>query len=34
MNSKELFLVKKLIKVSDKKNLYGTEKGLFEKLPY
>lgn len=32
MNKKKLFLIKKLVEVSDKKNLYGTEKELFERL--
>ncbi|MBU2590252.1 MAG: hypothetical protein KKA65_00090 [Nanoarchaeota archaeon] len=32
ISKKELALVKKLIKVSDEKNLYSTEKELFKKL--
>jgi Arc/MetJ-type ribon-helix-helix transcriptional regulator len=32
ISRKELALVKQLIEVSDKKNLYGTEKELFQKL--
>lgn len=32
ISSKELTLVKKLIHASEKSNLYGTEKELFQKL--
>ena len=32
ISSAELALVKKLTEVSEKKNLYGTEKQLFQKL--
>lgn len=32
ISKEELALVKKLIEVSEKKNLYGTEKELFNKL--
>jgi hypothetical protein len=32
LSQKELTLVKKLIEVSNKKNLYGTEEELFKKL--
>jgi len=32
ISEKELALVKKLVEVSEKKNLYGTEEELFKKL--
>jgi len=32
ISKEELNLVKKLVEVSEKKNLYGTEKELFKKL--
>lgn len=32
ISKKELKLVKKLVEVSEKKNLYGTEEELFKKL--
>ncbi|MCK4501011.1 hypothetical protein KAU11_10980 [Candidatus Babeliales bacterium] len=32
INSQELIFLKKLYKVSEEKNLYGTEKELFKKL--
>ena len=32
ISKEELTLVKKLVEVSEKKNLYGTEKYLFDKL--